>query len=98
LRNTTILQFQKRNINLLENLIGNRRGRKRQQRIIDYLIDESIKTIILKCESKLPNHSFIELELCCKDILDTPHSTVKYYETGIPVIRTSDNEPEKIDF
>lgn len=93
-----VFNLQKRNISLFEKLTKQKRGRERQIGFMDYLADALVEKIVSKCESNFPNHILSELEFLCKDILDTPHSTVKYFEAGIPVIRTSDIIPYTIDF
>ena len=44
------------------------------------------------------DYTFDDLNNICSDILDTPHTTVKYTSAGICVIRTTDISHEKINF
>ena len=65
--------------------------------LISYYVNEVVLDLISNCaESSVKK--FITVEDCCSEIIDTPHSTVIYSDDGIPVIRTTNLQPNTIDF
>jgi len=93
-----IINQLEKNISLLETINDVKKGRSRQLTLKNHIIDKSISSIILKCTEGKGNFCFKDLVDCCTDIIDTPHSTVQYTVSGIPVIRTTNIEPNRIDF
>lgn len=79
---------------------ANRISQKRQESM--NIAKDLIANIFIKMfgdPEKFPDDFEIEnMESCCEKIIDTPHSTVKYFSSGIPVIRTSDIGNGKINF
>jgi type I restriction enzyme, S subunit len=63
-----------------------------------YILNKEIEPILLNCQKNQKDFYFDDLVNCCTDIIDTPHSTVPYQKSGIPVIRTSNLKPYQINF
>lgn len=93
-----IINQLEKNILILETINDTNKSRTRQSTLKNHIINKTINSIIVKCNEEKDNCYFKNLEDCCSDIIDTPHSTVAYVESGIPVVRTTNIEPNRIDF
>jgi len=92
-----IHNLRNNNKQLLEKLIQNKRG-QRPSGFLSHISFKIFSDLMMLCENNTIDNHFETIEQCCAEIIDTPHSTVKYEVSGVPVIRTSDIYPEVIDF